>query len=172
MPKHLFLTGENQVGKTTLLNRLLAHWNLTVAGYRTQPFQIAGQVKGHCLVSLLPNWPDHKDHIPCIIRVDGQRRVGVTTAFDQTGADILESSRKSGAQLILMDQLGALERNAHLFLNQVRLSLEGETPVVGILQKDDFPLKQEIMARPDTRVVTVTERNRDALYWELKDLYR
>ena len=152
MPKHLFLTGENQVGKTTLLNRLLAHWNLTVAGYRTQPFQIAGQVKGHCLVSLLPNWPDHKDHIPCIIRVDGQRRVGVTTAFDQTGADILESSRKSGAQLILMDQLGALERNAH--------------------QKDDFPLKQEIMARPDTRVVTVTERNRDALYWELKDLYR
>lgn len=172
MAKHLFLTGENQVGKTTLLNRLLAYWDLTVAGYRTQPFQVGGMVKGHCLVSLLPNWPDQKNHVPCIIRVDGQRRVGVPLAFDQTGADILESSRKSGAQMILMDQLGALERSAYLFLNQVRLSLDGPVPVVGILQQEDFPLKQEIMARPDTRVVTVTKQNRDALYWELKDYYR
>jgi len=98
--------------------------------------------------------------------------VGVPLAFDQTGADILESSRKSGAQMILMDQLGALERGAYLFLNQVRLSLDGPIPVVGILQQEDFPLKQEIMARPDTRVVTVTRQNRDALYWELKDYYK
>ncbi|MBQ8536500.1 MAG: hypothetical protein IJ461_03740 [Clostridia bacterium] len=172
MPKHLFLTGEKQVGKSTLLNRLLTYWSLTVAGYRTQPFQVGGQVKGHCLVSLLPNWPDSENHVPCVIRLDERRCAGVLPAFDQNGAAILESSRKSGAQLLLMDELGKVEQKALLFQKQVELCLEGEIPVVGVLQKGDFALKAAILARGDTRVVTVTPQNREALYWELKNYYK
>lgn len=170
MIHHLFLTGEKQVGKTTLLNRLLVRWGLSVAGYRTQPFEIHGQVKGHCLVSLLPTWPDSENYVPCVIRLDDRRCVGVLPAFDQNGAAMLESSRKSGAGLILMDELGRVERDALLFAKQVELCLGGKIPVVGVMQKGSFPLKEAIAAREDTRVVTVTPENREALFWELKDL--
>lgn len=172
MPTHLFFTGDKQVGKSTLLNRLLETWNLPAAGLRTRRFYIDGQLKGHCLESLLPHWPEEINRIPCVIRINERRCVGVIPAYEQVGAAMLEASRQSDAKLIVLDELGKTERAAEAFIAQVQACLEGPVPVVGVLQQCDFPLKEHILARRDTRVVTVTVENREALFEELKSLYR
>ena len=172
MPTHLFFTGDKQVGKSTLLNRLISHWGLRTAGLRTRRFHIDGQLKGHCLESLLPDWPEELNRIPCVIRINEKRCVGVIPAYEQVGAAMLEASRQRGAQLIVLDELGNTERTAEAFIAQIQACLDGPIPVVGVLQQCDFPLKEHILSRPDTRVITVTPENREALIEELKDFYR
>ena len=168
---HLFLTGDKQVGKSTLLNRLLDYWNLPAAGLRTRRFLIDGQLKGHCLESLLPDWPEELNRIPCVIRLNANRCTGVIPAYDQVGAAMLKASRQSNARLILLDELGKTERTAEAFMAEVQACLDGPIPVVGVLQNCDFPLKEQLLARADTRIVTVSCDNREALFEELKGFY-
>ena len=62
-----------------------------------------------------------------------------------------------------MDELGPGERDAAAFRRMVMECLEGEIPVYGVLQLAESDFLDEIRARGDVCVVTVTEDNREDL---------
>ena len=55
--RHLFLTGEKQVGKSTLLRELLRRAGLSCGGFEPRPLMADGVRRGFILPSLLPMPP-------------------------------------------------------------------------------------------------------------------
>lgn len=164
--RHLFLTGERQVGKSTLLRGLMEREGLRCAGFETRPFFVEGERKGFVMHGRVEMPPFEND---CVIAVRlGERRAApVLPAFEENGVAILRRSLASDAPYLLMDELGRLERDAIAFATQVKACLDSSKRVLGVLQRCDAPLPTEIAAREDVLMLTVTPENRDALMDEL-----
>ena len=64
--------------------------------------------------------------------------------------------------LILMDECGHLEKNALLFQREILSCLNGQTPVLGVLRKDQ-PWHDFIKSHPRVRIITITGRASDDL---------
>ena len=164
--KHLFLTGDKQVGKSTLLRRLIEAKSLACSGFETHAFYLDGERRGFTLHGRVELPPYENDCI-CCARVAEKRSVPVLPVFEENGVSILQRSLFSPAPFILMDELGRLEKNAEAFIDEVFACLNSEKRVLGVLQKCSASHIQQIMARDDVTVITVTEENRDALLEQL-----
>ena len=157
-PKHLFLTGRKQVGKSTVLRTLLEGRDAIVGGFRTK--RVA--VEGGANIYMLPptGEPEYLEENILFRRRFGQS-IQDNTAFDRLGDFLLKSL--PGADLILMDELGPNEAEAYGFQRAVEQALDGDAPVYGILQMADSAFLDRIAAREDICVITVTEENRNDL---------
>ena len=129
--RHLFLTGEKQVGKSTLLRELIRREGLSCGGFETRPLTADGVRRGFLLHSLLPMPPYEND---CVISVRlGERRsVPVLSAFEENGVAMLRRSLDSGLPFLLMDELGKSERDAETFCRQVLSCLDSGRRVLGV----------------------------------------
>lgn len=157
-PKHLFLTGRKQVGKSTVLNTLLQGRDAIIGGFRTQRIQTAD---GANIYMLPPTGePEYREESILFRRRCGQS-IRDSAAFDRLGAFLLQSL--NGADLVLMDELGPNESEARGFQRAVEQALEGRAPVYGVLQMADSEFLSRIAAREDVCVITVTEENRNDL---------
>ena len=157
-PRHLFLTGPKQVGKSMVLRTLLEGRDARIGGFRTQRVKTA---EGADIYMLPPTGePQYREE-----NILFRRRMGQTVlaenAFGRLGEFLLKSL--PGADLVLMDELGPNEAHALDFQQAVETALDGDTPVYGILQMAPSPFLARIAAREDVALVTVTEENRDAL---------
>ena len=161
--KHLFLTGEKQVGKSTLLRRLIEEKQLDCAGFETQAFFLHGERRGFTLHGRIDMPPFENDCI-CCARVGEKKAAPVLETFNRNGVSILQRSLESDSPYILMDEIGRLECRAEAFCTQVRAALHGNKRVLGVLQRCDSPLVDEIMHREDVTVLSVTQENREALF--------
>ena len=162
--RHLFLTGDRQVGKSTLLRHALQACGLRPAGFETRPFFLGGRRMGYVLHATGPLPEGYGNDTPICV-FPASRPVAIPEVFDGFGAALLRTVRDE--PLILMDELGRLERSAPVFQAAVIDCLDGPGHVVGVLQKTDQPLLRQIAARADTLVLTVTPENRDALLPQL-----
>ncbi len=80
-------------------------------------------------------------------------------AFDRVGPKLLQNR----GQILVLDELGYLEKDERLFQDAVFQALDGDGPVLGVL-REGFPgWTAQIAARPDVEVLTVTEENRDEI---------
>lgn len=160
--RHLFLTGEKQVGKSTLLRRLIRSRSLDCVGFETRLLEIGGERKGYLLHGRVDMPPLEND---CIVsaRIGERMSVPVSETFNLNGVAMLQRSLASCAPYILMDELGKLEKHADAFCDQVIACLNSEKRVLGVLQKCQSPLIRSILAREDVTVIAVAPDNRDAL---------
>ena len=156
--KHLFLTGRKQVGKSTVLGKLLEGRDEELGGFRTKRIRTAG---GADIYMLPPTGED--GYVPeNILFRRRQGKLELDPAdFDRLGGAMLDRSK--GADLLLMDELGPTEAEAYGCQQAVRTALDGDTPVYGVLQQADSPFLDAIAAREDVQVITVTEENREDL---------
>lgn len=169
--KHIFLTGEKQVGKSTLLNKLIDRCGIVHSGFRTQPLMMNGERKGFMLHGYVP-LPVWEQDAVISVRLAQRMTVPVPEAFRANGVSILSASRESNAPFILMDELGRLESGVPEFCQAVLDTLDGDKRVIGVLQQCDAPLVSAVAARSDVLVVTVTPDNRDALVDRLSPLLK
>lgn len=168
--KHLFLTGPKQVGKSTLLRRLIESKALDCAGFETRAFFINDERRGFTLHGRV-NMPPFENDCICCVRVQQQKSVAINEVFDHNGVQILTNSLASSAPYLLMDELGKLEAGAEVFCAQVLKTLDGEKRILGVLQQcDSMPVKA-IASRKDVTVLTVTPENREELYRLLEKSY-
>ena len=158
--RHIFLTGERQVGKSTLLRRLMERRHLECAGFETRPFYLEGERRGFTLHGRVDMPPYANDCIVCV-RVGERRSVPVLPVFEENGVAILQRSLAGEAPWLLMDELGRLERKAERFGAQVLACLDSDKRVLGVLQACDAPLVRAVRARADVSVLTVTPDNRE-----------
>ena len=128
---YVFLTGESGVGKSTALDRTLTLLGITPGGFRT------GFTPDRQRLCLWPAWegPDWSEEHTVARMVHG-RLVGDPDAFDRLGPVILSESMP-WAGLLLLDELGWLEREALAFQGAVRTCLGGTTPVLGVMIPDE-----------------------------------
>lgn len=160
--RHLFLTGEVQVGKSTLIDRVLAlHPQWRTGGFRTVTAPPM-DTEGNRPVYILPAGQMEADRGPHnlvgIRRGTGQR-TALPLGFEEAGVAIL--SHCAQADLILMDEVGIMENDAPCFQKKLLGVLDGDIPVLGVLKKKDTPFLRAITARPDVRVIRISPETFD-----------
>lgn len=157
MAQHIFLTGKKQVGKSTLLKKVIQQYNGTIEGFftvRTNEF-----LKDRYSVHL---FSANEEMIPSennLLFVCGIPDDHISDRFNRLGCQAL--SRCSDCSLILMDELGPHEANALLFRNAVLQLLDLDIPILGVLQEPTEMSWAEITHHSNVEILEITKKNRD-----------
>ena len=86
--------------------------------------------------------------------------------FDDAGIGALDGAE--GCDLILMDEIGRMERRADAYSARVLRLLDGGVPILGVVQKKaDTPLANAVRSHPAVRLIEVSEENRNTLLPEI-----
>ena len=161
--KHLFLTGPKQIGKSTVLRKLLQDRNVKICGFRTVRIL---QEDGASIHMVAPSETEYTDENRIFSRRKGILYIDPAD-FDRIGCGLLANC--SDCDLILMDELGPNEANSEKFRQAVWNTLDGEISVYGVLQVADSDFLDAVAARPDVQVITISQENRDSMPQRLLD---
>lgn len=158
MNNNLFLTGEIQVGKSTLLRKLLQKSGLRPGGLETGfgPWRAEAERN----LFLYPyGAPDYSEDSVCARMGPGGKTVR-PEVFDRRGSALIRAAMADpAADVVVLDELGFLETDAKEFRKAVLEALAGEKPVWGVVRLGFGAWGDADLGR----VVTVTRENRDAL---------
>lgn len=153
---HLFLTGQKGAGKSTLICGLLAEETGRLGGFFT--------VRHEGGVYLLPAAKERTFTPESLLFRCGHG--GDPARFDDLGCAALADT--AGCRLLVMDELGPHEEAALRFQAAVFRTLDGSTPILGVLQQAQSQFLDRIARHPRVTVLTVTEENRNTLAAELR----
>lgn len=169
MKKHLVIAGKRHTGKSTLIGRILENTDRPLYGFRTAPGR---SMKQGCRSFFIHpadaeiRFETEENHIG---DGNGVERTGYPEAFDGFGLRCLEA-RPDG--IIVMDELGFMEKDAKAFCSRVLELFDGDIPVIAAAKAGhDIGLLNRIFDHPDAEVVYITEDNRDDLYEKLRDWF-
>lgn len=168
MMTKIFLTGEIQIGKSTVINRTLgllqekAGMNITVGGFRTY-FGPDRRLPDRLLyMNAATESKIYSEANAVAMFVEGVPPYVLTDKFNTYGADLVRDSRNN-ADLILMDECGSLEKDALEFQEQILQALTEKTPVLGVIKLSSSGWTDLIRNHPQIELITVTKENRDFL---------
>lgn len=167
-PKHLLICAKKQTGKSTIIQRLINEVHCPVYGYITKLGEADGE--GFHPIHI------HAAKTPEAERVYTEENLAglcnsvrhnvFPRAFDVFGARAIAEAQPGG--IIVMDELGFMEKNAETFKSTVRAALTGDIPVIAAVKsRYDVEFLNELRAMPTVRLIDLTEENRDALFEEL-----
>jgi nucleoside-triphosphatase len=153
------------MGKSTLIERLLAHNALPVYGYftKTTPRRENGFHSVYIYRASDPvRQRGEENHIgDC----DSRQRSIHSAVFDTLGVEYLEA--KTGG-IIVMDEVGFMETESKLFCAAVMRCLDGDIPVLAAVKaRFDVDFLNALRSHPGAALYMITEENRDELYEQL-----
>ena len=150
MRRHLLICGERGVGKSTLIRRLLEHSTREVGGFVTKRLPVADE-NGFFPIYLYPTSQSEGERrnetANLVGTCDSRSSIRHPEVFDTLGAQLIESAPEGG--IILMDELGFLEKDAKVF------------------QPKDTPFLRAVRGHENAELVFIDEQNRDALLEKL-----
>ncbi len=163
---NLLITGKPGVGKTTLAERVLERLrgSLRIAGSTTTEVRDrAGERLGFDIVTM-----DGKHGQLARVGLRSPVRVGRygvnLEAFERLA---LPELARRDVDLIVIDEIGKMECSSGRFRRAVEDALDAPVNVLATMGVNRLPFFEAIRARPDVELITLTERNRDALAGEL-----
>lgn len=164
MKKHVFLTGDKGVGKSTLIRRLLEQEKRSLGGFFTVRMDkvYGGQYSVHLIRAGGEDTPSEENLLFFCGIPD---KINKKERFNTLGCSALKNA--AVAELIIMDELGPNEGNAIEFCSAVMKVLDGDVPVLGVLQKADSPFLKAVADHPKVQVIEVTKENREELFRKL-----
>lgn len=151
-----FLTGAVQTGKSTAIRRFLcANSAISAGGFLTVSIPTD---TGFDVFIVPPVWtPD--DLTPDALV---GRRGGVYEKhpenFDGRGCALLA---KGECGILLMDELGRMELDAHAFRAAVLAAIHSGTPVLGVIKPEHNAFLDEVRAQKGVELFSLTIENRE-----------
>ncbi|MGC9317769.1 MAG: NTPase [Armatimonadota bacterium] len=161
MERNVLLTGRPGVGKSTVIQRALELADVDAGGFFTQQLQEDGRRVGFGITTL-----DGNRGVLAHLDIEGEPRVSKYGVNVEDIRDVAVAALREAledAQLIVCDEIASMEMKCPEFEPAVREALESPKPVLGTIQQRSDPFLDEVRARADVTVVTVTRDNRDAL---------
>jgi nucleoside-triphosphatase len=158
-PPRILLTGRPGCGKTTVIRRAAELIGLErCVGFYTEEVREKGRRVGFDVVTL-----DGRRGRLARVGARGPRvsRYGVDLeSFEALGVETLERALLAGARLLVVDEIGKMELFSTSFRQAVLDALEGGRCLLGTILLGPNPFADSIKARPDVRVIELTESNR------------
>ena len=172
---HIFLTGEIQVGKTTVIRNFLSQIDLSADGFITYWEPAFGVDR---MLYLSPYSTDVQSVKRYLVTSDYEHKLSrtekiekIVSVFDTHGTEILRNSGK--LDVIVMDELGFMESKAKNFQNVVMQHISGVVPILGVIKPAQTEFLNAIRSHSSVKICEVTVDNRDAvLAWLLKQNWR
>lgn len=167
---NVFLTGEVQVGKSTAIRRFLAERpELVPGGFVTVSFPSREPGARWDVYILPPRWSEKDVTFDCRVGIRGGAGTVFPAAFDEAGTALL--TPPPGCRLLLMDELGRMERGAAVFCRAVLAALDGPVPILGVVKPESNPLLDAVRAHPRTVLLPVTADNREEIPGRIAQLF-
>ena len=167
---HIFLTGAIQVGKSTIIRKVLSQSGMVADGFMT--YWEAGD-DGEQKLFLSQFGLDSRADERYLIEYDRGRKIeskkSIEKAFDSYGSSILENSGK--CDIIVMDELGFLESGAALFQQAVLRHVSGDVPILGVIKPAQTEFLDGIRTHAKVKVMEVTVKNRDEVRKSVLELF-
>jgi nucleoside-triphosphatase len=151
--KNVFLTGSIKCGKSTLINSILQKLNISYSGYRTLPYYINDMQQGFYIQGYIENENICK---PISVKIEDYKMIPIIETFEIVGVNILKKSIESlNSKIVLLDEIGYLEREAYKFKDEIIKCLDSNKFVIGVLRKMDDKFLNYIKDRKDTLVIDI-----------------
>ena len=158
---HIFLTGEKQVGKSTLVSAVLDSVGLKYGGLRSVSVFDENNDRN---VYLVPA-DGGNDEPAVLVGVCSNRHITERhpEVFDDVGCRLLDFDYDT--KLVVIDEIGNMERDAKRYSKRIlELLNRNDVRILGVLQKKaDSDLALAIRKHPNVRMLEVNEENRDGL---------
>ena len=157
MHRHVFLTGEIGCGKSTALRATLDLLpGARVAGLQTY----YSEPRGSDVKRLhMRAWGDTEKGT-FLAQLPGHDLSRIAPVFDKEGTALLEAAQQR-AQLIVIDEIGRIEREAFAYHEALRRCIEGDVPMLCAIRKLKAPWADWIRSHPRVQLMEITEENRD-----------
>lgn len=167
MKKNLLITGRPGVGKTTLTMKVIAASGLIPKGFYTEEIRVGRDRKGFRIKTF-----EGKEGVLAHIEWKGRPRVGKygvdVESFEAIALPELETALRD-SQIIVVDEIGKMELFSHGFKELVTKVLDSPYPLLGVIKDYGDGFIQEIKARRDVRIFTLTMENRNSLQPEISN---
>jgi nucleoside-triphosphatase len=160
---HLFLTGEKQVGKSTLIRKFLNEYNGPVAGFITY---IKKETYTNRVYMSTPTG-ERESLIACF---EPNRREIFQDVFSGLGVSLIKESTNARG-ITIMDELGFMESGIASFTQAVLERLDCPLPVLGVLRKQDTPFLNAVSKHQNVNVLEVTIKNRQTLITTIRSYF-
>ena len=162
--KHIVISGDRGVGKSTLIKHLTEKLNGPVSGFITKKIKNEDGIGN---IYIFPAQIPEKDRVcteeNCVGScIDGKMLSRNTQVFEKKGVEILDKIPKD-ARLIVMDELGFLEKDAVTFQKKVLECLDADTAVLAAIKTKDNEFLTAIREHKNVCVYEINEQNRDEL---------
>ena len=172
MKTHIFLTGDIQVGKSTIIQKYIAaHPELRIGGFRTV-WKDERWNNRNTLYIVPAAGPDEMTDSNRVGLREGVFPDRIATdypkVFNIAGVMLLRHPEEY--DLILMDEIGIGENTADVFQKAVLSVLDGDIPVIGVVRDKPGVLTDAVREHPNVRTIVVTVENREKILDDLFDV--
>jgi nucleoside-triphosphatase len=156
--KNILITGNPGVGKTTLIQNIIARLNVSAGGFYTTEVRDENSKRwGFKIISL-----DGREEVLASVDVISSRRVskyGVDVgAVDRVGVTAIRDALKN-KDIVIIDEIGRMELTSNQFRDIVQEALDSPKPVLGTIALKETNTAKKIKERQDTRVIKLTRAN-------------
>lgn len=159
---HIFLTGEIQIGKSTVIAKTLEFLNISYGGFKTYFGPDRGSAD-RCLYLNSAAEPDNYSTENRVVQFKKEAwPLVLTEKFNSTGAELIKTAREN-ADLIVMDECGNFEQGALDFQRELITTLDQNKPVLGVLKLASSGWTDLIRNHQKVKLITVANQNRDEL---------
>ncbi|NOZ61501.1 MAG: hypothetical protein GXO74_07445 [Calditrichaeota bacterium] len=172
--KNIFLTGDLHVGKSTIVQNVLNRLKVAeIGGYRTEVIFENGKKLGFKMISF-----SGEEKIFAHASFTKGKRFGdfrvQLEVFESFGAQILTTALEQNG-LIVIDEIGAMEKHAQKFREVIYECLDAPIPVLGVFQQRAKWAKAMLEARNDCKIFAVERLNQraveDSVYHALTGIF-
>ena len=163
--RHILISGDRGVGKSTLIERLLAHCPRPRYGFVTR--MEPAEADGFHPIFIHPAGQAPAQRVytegNCIGTCDGRTHRPNLETFNSLGVQYIREARPGG--VLIMDELGFFEAKTEAFTGAVLAALSGDVPVIAAVKsRTDVPFLNAVRAAPRAEVFYITPSNREELF--------
>lgn len=166
--KHILIVGEQGVGKSTLLQKIVSQIGRPAFGFES--------VKADEAVDEENGSPIHVYEIKHSKRCGAPHLTGyckrrhmkpIDRAFDCIAPILTQEIPTDG--IWVLDELGVMEHrsNSQAFCSAVLARLDGNTPVIAAVKAKSNPFLEAVRTHPNAKCFSVTPENRELLEQEI-----
>ncbi len=156
MKKHVFLTGEIQIGKSIAIMRFLDESGIGADGFLTR-FTSRENERELLIYRFDTENGMHDGRVAA--KMNWPQVEVFADVFSGHGAEIIKTAGRR--ELVIMDELGVFEERSPEFVRAAVEKLDGSARVLGVIKQKKSPFLDSMRARGDIELITVTKENRD-----------
>jgi nucleoside-triphosphatase len=158
--KNVLLTGPPGCGKSTVIEKILQRISLPCTGFFTREMRDKGRRVGFSIATL-----DGQRGVMAHIDIRSPYRVG-KYGVDLQSIDAVavpSMAPENDNVVVVVDEIGKMECFSAMFKQTLLRVLDSPNTVVGSIALKGNAFINAIKKRPDTRLIPVSEKNRDVL---------
>ena len=163
---HILIVGPRQVGKSTLINKVVQEINRPVWGFTTKKEEhLTDPDHGHPIYIYDADGP-HTQSKKNLVGYCWNHHPEVYTEVFNSFAKKLECAPPKDS-IILMDEIGFMESKADDFCAAIIKHLDGNVPVLAAVKDKSTPFLDMVKKHPNCKCFYISKANRDELAIEV-----